>query len=143
MTGHRRSHYRFRVDGGTVDTEAVSRLLSNFSADAKSTDRQDVPQTPPISGPTTTCAGFRRPGAEASQHTADRSANAGAPSSIWGIPVYDGPECAGLELSFIDAQLEDLVRRAHIVFRRTAEGDVSDLELLSDGPLPHHRSLGR
>ena len=38
---------------------------------------------------------------------------------------------------------EDLVRRAHIVFRRTAEGDVSDLELLSDGPLPLHRSLGR
>ena len=45
-------------------------------------------QTPPTSGPTTRCAGFWSSAREALQRTADRSANAGAPSSIWGIPVY-------------------------------------------------------
>jgi len=70
-------------------TEAPSRLLSNFPANAKSTSRHYVRQTPPVSGATAACAGFWSPEGEVLRGTANRSANAGAPSSIWGIPVKD------------------------------------------------------
>jgi hypothetical protein len=64
----------------------ASRLLFSVSAKTGSTDPHDEGQHRPISGSTARCAGLRSPDGEVLQRTADRSANTGAPGSIWAIP---------------------------------------------------------
>jgi hypothetical protein len=73
-----------------ASTEAASRLLSSVSAQTGSTDPHDEGQHRPISDSTARCAGLRSPDGEVLQRTADRSANTGAPGSIWAIPANKG-----------------------------------------------------
>ncbi len=68
-------------------TAALSCPLSILLAETKSTTPQYEGQNRPISGPVARYAGFWSPDSEPLQRTTDRSANARAPSSVWGISV--------------------------------------------------------
>ena len=78
---------RVTDDAVSAGTPAPSRPLSILPARTKLRNRLDRRQRVPFPASAAACARFRSPDGEALQQTADRSANAGAPSSIWGIPA--------------------------------------------------------
>ena len=74
------------MESHTARPDSLKEHVSNYAAAVLTRVPVDI-VTPPVSGPTAACAGFWSPEGEVLRRTASRSANAGALSSIWGIPA--------------------------------------------------------